>query len=136
MTPYAKPLPTPTPWSKPFWEAARRHELVIQQCNDCKATIFYPKMLCPRCMSGNLGWAKARGRGKVYSFTVIESNPPSAFVHDSPYVVAVVRLEEGAQLMTNIVGCRPDEVRCDMPVEAVFEDVTPEFTLVKFRPAR
>ena len=136
MTAYAKPLPKPTPWSRPFWEAARRHELVVQQCNDCKAHIFYPKMFCPRCMSGNLGWLRASGRGTVYSYTVIEANPPSAFAQDVPYVVAVVRLEEGVQLMTNIVGCRPEAVRCDMPVEAVFEDVTPEFTLVKFKPAR
>lgn len=136
MAAYSKPLPAPTSWSRPFWEAARRHELVVQRCDDCKALIFYPKMFCPRCMSSNLGWAKASGRGRVYSFTVIEANPPSAFVSDVPYVVAVVRLEEGVQLMTNIVECRPEEVRCDMPVEAVFEDVTPEFTLVKFRPAR
>lgn len=132
----AKPQPVVNPWARPFWDAAKEGRLAIQRCGDCGKPVFYPRRACPHCFSENLGWMDASGRGTVYSYTVVRNNAPSAFIGDVPYVVAVIRLAEGVQLLSNIVGCDPDEVRCDMPVEVVFERLNDEFTLPKFRPAK
>ncbi len=131
---YTKPLPTVTPWSAPFWEGCRRGELLVQKCQDCGSYIFYPKMYCPECLSSHLEWVRASGKGKVYSFMTVHGFQPTEFAADVPYVVAIVELEEGVRMMSNIVGCPPDRVRCDMEVGVVFEKVTDAFTLPKFRP--
>jgi hypothetical protein len=77
---------------------------------------------------------RATGRGTVHTFTVTHQNQAPGFREELPYVLAIVELEEGPRLMTNVVGCAPDAVRIGMPVEVVFEDVTPDVTLPKFRP--
>ena len=130
-----KPAPVINDWAMPFWQAAREQRLIVQKCSDCGKHIFYPRIACPHCFSDNVEWVEASGKGTVYSYTVVESNAPSAFVPDMPYVVAVVKLEEGVQMLSNIVGCSPSDVKCDMPVEVVFERLDEEFTLPKFRPA-
>ena len=135
MADYKKPLPRPTAASLPFWEAAKRHELQIQQCGSCGAHIFYPREVCPGCLSSNLQWIKVSGKGTVYSYTIAEAPTHPAFTEDVPYVIAIVELAEGPHLTTNITGCKPGEVRVGMPVVATFDAVTPEVTLVKFRPA-
>lgn len=131
---YSKPLPKPSPVSQPFWEGTKAHELRLQRCRDCGQHIFYPRSLCPFCLSENLEWVTASGRGKVYSYTVVRRAANPAFQRDVPYVLAIVELEEGPRLTTNIVGCDPEEVRVEMPVRARYEDVTPEITLLKFEP--
>ena len=135
MSTYEKPLPIPDVVSKEFWEAARRHEFVIQHCRTCSRYIFYPRVLCPRCLSSNLEWVKSSGKGRVFSYTVIYQAAHPAFKSDVPYVYAIVGLDEGPRMATNIVGCNSEEVKVGMPVTIVFEDVTPEVTLVKFKPA-
>jgi len=134
MKEYRKPLPQPTPWSKPFWDGCKRNELLIQKCKDCQKHIFYPKLFCPHCLSPNLKWVKASGRGKIYSFTVIYSYAPTEFSEDTPYIVAIIDLQEGVRMMSNITGCPPERIKCDMEVEVVFNDVTEEITLPKFKP--
>jgi uncharacterized protein len=132
---YAKPLPHIDEESRPWWEAAQRHELYIQKCRDCGDLRFHPRALCTNCLSSNTEWIKCKGRGHIYTFTVTNQNQASGFRDSLPYVLAWVQLDEGLKLMTNIVDCPPEQVKIDMPVEAVFDDVTPEVTLVKFRPA-
>ncbi len=134
MTKYKKPLPQSTPWSKPFWEGCKKHELLIQKCQDCQKYIFYPKMFCPDCLSSNLKWVKSSGKGKVYSYMVVYSYQPTEFDEDLPYVVAIIELEEGVRLMSDVIGCPPETVNCDMKVGVVFDDVTEEVTLPKFKP--
>ncbi len=129
-----KPLPPMNAWSEPFWRAARAGRLIIQHCRACGRNIFYPRLACPFCFADQPEWIEASGRGTVYTFSVVENNSPSAFLEDMPFVIAIVRLEEGVQLMTNIVGCDPAAVRCEMPVEVVFERLTDEVTLPKFKP--
>ncbi|MBW1790129.1 MAG: Zn-ribbon domain-containing OB-fold protein [Deltaproteobacteria bacterium] len=129
-----KPVPVVNPWAKPFWEAARDEKLIIQKCKDCETYIFYPRIACPHCFSDGVEWVETSGRGTVYSYSVVTNNAPSAFIKDMPYVIAVVRLDEGVQMLTNIIGCDPDEVQFDMPVEVVFEKLNDEFTLPKFKP--
>ena len=135
MTQAPKPLPIVAPWAIPFWEAARQHQLALQHCRACNRLIFYPRYACPHCFSQELGWRPASGRGTVYSYTVVKSNAPSGFIADMPYVVAVIRLEEGVRMLSNIVECDLEQLRCDMPVQVTFERLNDEFTLPKFRPA-
>jgi uncharacterized protein len=129
-----KPSPIVNPWAKPFWTATREHKLLIQKCNDCGSYIFYPRIACPNCFSDNLTWVETSGKGKIYTYTVVENNPPEAFIPDLPFVIAVVVLEEGVRMLTNIVGCDPDKVYCEMPVTVVFEELNNEITLPKFKP--
>jgi uncharacterized protein len=129
-----KPVPVVNDWARPFWDAARQEKLVIQKCNDCERHIFYPRIACPHCSSDNVEWTEACGKGVVYSYTVVENNAPSSFINDIPYVVAVVRLDEGVQMLSNIVGCDPYKVTCDMAVEVTFERLDDEFILPKFKP--
>ncbi|MGH7964418.1 MAG: Zn-ribbon domain-containing OB-fold protein [Candidatus Binatia bacterium] len=135
MADYKKPLPRPTAGSMPFWEAAKRHELQLQRCGSCGAHVFYPREVCPECLSSDLKWVKVSGKGTVYSYTIAQAPTHPAFAEDVPYVVAIVELAEGPHVTTNVTGCKPDAVRIGMPVVATFDDVTPEVTLVKFTPA-
>ena len=136
-TPYTKPLPRPLSpeLTRPFWEAARRHELVMPRCKTCDYLFFYPRSECPHCLSTNLEWVKVSGRARLHSFTVVQQPANAAFRDDVPYVYAVVQLDEGPRLVSNIVQGDLDALRVDMPLEAIFDDVTPEWTLVKFKPA-
>ena len=129
-----KPIPTLTEDSKPYWEGCKRHELLIQRCEDCGHYRFPPSALCPKCMSMNTEWARVSGRGKVYSWTIFHYLYHPAFSQDIPYNVAIVELEEGPRLHTNIVGCSNEDIYIDMPVEVVFEDSSQEIALPKFRP--
>ena len=133
MSEYKKPLPVVQPWSKPFWEAAKRHRLMIQRCNDCGLKIFYPRKYCPDCWSANLDWFEASGRGKVFSYSITMAGVEERFAEDLPFVLALVDLEEGIRMMTNIVECKPDEVSIGMDVKVTFSDVTDEFSLPMFK---
>jgi uncharacterized OB-fold protein len=136
-TEYTKPLPRPLSpaLTRPFWEAAKRHELLMPRCTMCDHVFFYPRSECPRCLSAHLEWVKVSGRARLHSFTIVQQPANPAFRDDVPYVYAVVQLDEGPRLVSNIVQCDLDTLRVDMPLEAVFDDVTPEWTLVKFTPA-
>jgi hypothetical protein len=128
-----KPLPEITPEMAPFWEAARRHELVVQRCKGCRAYRFPARELCSRCLSRDSGWERVSGRGTLFSFAVMHQAAHPGFAAEVPYAVVTVELEEGARLLSNVVGCPPADLRIGMPLEVVFEDVTPEVTLPKFR---
>lgn len=132
--PYKKHLPRIDEESRGWWEALARHELYFQRCRDCGTKRLYPRAVCPVCLSSRVEWVQASGQGTVYSFTVTHQNQAPGFREELPYALAVVELAEGPRLMTNVVGCAPDAVRIGMAVEVVFEDVTPEITLPKFRP--
>lgn len=136
-TEYTKPLPKPAneTLSKPFWEATRRHELVLPRCNTCSLTFFYPRERCPDCLSGDLGWTQASGKGRVHTFTIIEQSVNREFRGDLPYIYAMIQLDEGPRMISNVIDCGVDDVQIDMPVTAVFDDVTDDVTLVKFKPA-
>ncbi len=130
-----KPIPIVSPWAKPFWDATAIGILKIQKCSKCDMNIFYPRLYCPSCGSKEIEWIEALGTGNVYSFTVVENNAPSAFIVDMPYVVAVVELDEGIRMLTNIINCNLEQLTCDMRVKVVFESLNDEFTLPKFEPA-
>ncbi len=133
---YNKPLPRPTPETQEFWDGLKRHELRIQQCRDCRRHYFYPRPFCPRCHSQNVEWTTVSGRGTLETF-VINHRPMRGFEDETPYVIAVVTLDEGPRMMTNLINVEPDpeHVQTDMAVEIVYDDVTDEVTLAKFQPA-
>jgi uncharacterized OB-fold protein len=133
MTGYEGPLPRPDKDSKPYWDGARQHELLLQQCSECEKFRFYPRSVCPYCFSDRFEWRASKGRGSVYSFTVIHRAPSPAFRDKVPYVLALIELEEGVRMMSNVIECDPAAVRIGRAVEVVFEDLTEEITLPKFR---
>ena len=134
MSEYNKPLPPPTVESEPFWDGCKRHELVVPRCDACSNHWFPPTATCPKCWSTEWTWTRVSGKGKVYSFGVYHRAYHKGFADELPYALVVVELDEGPRLTTNVVGCKPDELSCDMPVEVVFEDVTEDRTLYKFKP--
>ena len=137
MADYAKPLPRPMDpkLTQPFWEAAKRHELIIPRCRSCSRYFWYPRQACPRCLKEDWEWTPASGRGRLYSYTVVRQPQNPAFQEDVPYAYAIVQLEEGVRMISNVVGAPVEELRVDMPLAVTFDDVTPEQTLVKFKPA-
>ena len=130
---YAGPLPAPGGPNAPVWEAARRGELRLQRCLVCGARRFPAGRWCPACRGERTEWARASGRGTVEAFCVFHK--PYFPGLAAPYNVAVVRLEEGTKLFSNVVGVPNERIEVGMAVEAVFDAVTPEVTLVRFRPA-
>jgi len=133
---YKKPIPTPSVRSTPFWRSCHEHVLSLPRCSDCGSFHFPPAILCPECLSDRLEWARASGRGKVFSFVLFHRVYHPGFAEEVPYPVAVVAMEEGPRMLTNLVDCAPADVRCDMPVEVAFEDITDEISLPRFRPAK
>ena len=131
---YIKPLPSPTTLDAPFWEAAKKHELRLQKCLGCGKLWYPPSVGCPHCLSDNYQWAKMSGQGKIWSWVLFHQRYFPAFADDIPYNVAVVQLDEGPLMTSNIVGVENQDLKCDLPVEVVFDEVTPEITLLKFKP--
>lgn len=129
-----KPAPRVDEDSKGYWEACARHELYVQRCRECGTVRHYARALCPACLAGDPEWVLSSGRGSVYTYTVTYQNLAPGFRESVPYILAYVELEEGVRLLTNIVDCAPDAVRIGMPVTVVFEDVSPELSLPRFRP--
>ena len=132
---YAKPLPQQDPVSAPYWSSLREHGVKVQRCEECSRYMVPPASHCPGCLSTRLAWTPLSGKGKVHATVTVEHAPMASFKGDTPYNVALVDLEEGVRVWTNVIGCAPAEVVCDMPVEACYEDATAEFTLLKFKPA-
>ena len=132
---YAKPLPIVDAVSAPYWEAAKRQEFVMQRCDDCARLRFPPTTSCWSCLSPNTTWAALSGRGTVWSYILMHQLYYPAFADELPYSVAVIETEEGVRLISNLVEVAREDIEIGMAVEVVFEDVTDEFALPKFRPA-
>ena len=133
---YKLPLPLPGPDDQPFWEGAKRHELMIQRCTDCGTLRFWGRPMCHQCQSFDSEPVPASGRGTIWSFTTTHHGFARNWRDAVPYTVLVVQLEEGPRLTSNLVDADPATIKVGDPVEVVFDDVTPEITLPKFRPAR
>lgn len=130
---YEKPLPVIDPESRPYWDALKQHRLILKQCRACNHSHFYPRELCPHCHSNDLHWVEASGTGTIYSFTIARRPAGPAFKADVPYVIAVIDLDEGPRMMTNIVTDDVEGVRIGQSVRVTFDDVTDDVTLPKFR---
>ncbi|MBE3587920.1 MAG: Zn-ribbon domain-containing OB-fold protein [Thermoanaerobacteraceae bacterium] len=127
------PVPKKTPETAKFWEGCQQGKFLLQKCDDCGKYIYYPRAICPQCMSSRLSWVESTGRGEVYSFSVHHRGPTKGF--KPPYVVALIDLEEGVRVMSNVIGCDPGEVKIGMKVKVTFEQLSDEIFLPKFLPA-
>ncbi|MCP4083517.1 MAG: Zn-ribbon domain-containing OB-fold protein [Actinomycetia bacterium] len=128
-----RPIPVPTPETQHFWDGTREGELRLQQCVDCSSTYFPPRAFCPACSSRNVEVVASAGRGTLHSYVINQRERPG---FTAPYAVAVVELDEGPRMMTNIVGCEqtPETLVLDMPVEVVFEELSDDISLPLFQP--
>lgn len=134
MTQSQRSLPKPTPETRHFWDGAARGELLLQRCDACRHAYFPPRPFCPRCASRAVSVFRASGRASLYSY-VISHRPAPGF--EPPYSIAVVELEEGPRMMTNVVDCpqTPEALRLDMPLQVKFERVSDQCVLPLFRPS-
>lgn len=138
MAEHPKPRPRPPDpeLTRPFWEAARRHEVVIPRCLECDRYFWPPREACPQCLQPGWQWTPVSGRGRLHSFTVVRQPQNPTFAEDVPYAYAIVQLEEGVRMVSNIVDCAiPDGLRVEMPLVATFDDGIDDWTLVQFKPA-
>ena len=128
-------IPTPTPETKHYWEGAKQGELRIQACNSCKENYFPPRAFCPKCGSRDVKVVKASGKGRLYSYIINHLPSPG---YTPPFTVAIVELEEGVRLMTNLLEVEPDpaKIELDMPLEVTFEKLSDEISLPQFKPAK
>jgi uncharacterized OB-fold protein len=115
------PVPIVNADSAPYWEGARRDQLLLQQCTDCQTFRFFPRYLCTHCGSEKVEWVEVSGRGTVHSFTIVHRAAFPAFQARTPYVVALVDLAEGPRMMTNIIGEDALGVDIGEVVQVVFE---------------
>jgi uncharacterized OB-fold protein len=136
MSDYTKPLPVITDDNREYWEYCRRHELRMQQCRDCGHIRFPPGFLCPKCHSAGADWVKLSGRGKIYSYVVYCMPYHPSYAGDIPYDVAIIRLEEGTSMESNVTGIAVEDLRIYMPVAVYFDDVTGTVSLPRFRPVK
>jgi uncharacterized OB-fold protein len=132
---YQKPLPAITSLNQPYWDGLRKRELQLPKCDACATVCYPPAPLCPKCWSRKFTWTRLSGRGRVSSWVVFHQSYFRGFEADVPYNVAEVELDEGPRLLTNLVEVSNAAIRTNMPVEIVFDDVTQEVTLAKFKPS-
>lgn len=137
MTEYNKPIPIPQPESDRYWEGTRRGELWLRKCLRCEKGYFYPRDICPSCFSRETDWFRSSGQGTLYTFAIVHRAPHPGFAEDAPYIVALVEVEDGVRIPTNIVNVEPapENLRVGMAMRVVYEKITPEITLPKFEPA-
>ncbi|OAI42968.1 hypothetical protein AYO38_11095 [bacterium SCGC AG-212-C10] len=126
-------MPRPTALTQPFWDATKEGRLVMQRCTTCATFVWTPQMACRECLTETLEWTDVTGRGHIYTFVVMHHAAIPAF--KAPYTIAVVELEEGPRIFTDIIDIDPDDVKIDMAVEVAFEDAGP-VGLYHFRPRK
>lgn len=129
-----KHFPVPTPETAPYWDACHNHQLLIQKCGNCGKHQFYPRTVCSHCTGGDLEWVEAIGRGEIVSYTIMRRAVSKAYDDGGVTVLALIRLEEGVQMMSNIVECDPERVQTGMAVKVVFEDWSDEISVPMFCP--
>jgi len=136
MSNYTKPLPTLNDENRPFWEATKAHNLQMQRCSEC-GHIRYPiGPVCTKCLSSKFSWVQMSGKGKIISYVVIQQMYNKAFAEDLPFNCALVELDEGPRMISNIVGIPNDEIKSGMKIEATFDDVTDTITIPRFKVLR
>src|SRR5437868_4256336 len=106
----SRPLPVVRPETKTFWEGTKRHEFLLQRCQKCSEVNYPPRVACPRCLGTDIEWFKASGRGQVYTYTIIYQAADKSFEKDLPYVYAIIELEEGVRVVSNVVNVDPRKV--------------------------
>jgi hypothetical protein len=132
------PVPAVSRETLPWWEAAAAHRLVAQACRACARRQLPPAPICRRCRSSDLGWHDLPGTGTIYTYTIVHRAAVASLAARLPYVVIVVDLDDadGARLTSNLVDTDPTNAAIGLPVEVVWEDLSPTLTLPRFRPRK
>ena len=128
-----RPLPDTRNAGKEFWGAAAEGKLLVPRCNACERTFWHPRPRCPHCGSGNVGWISGSGKGAIHTFTVVRQSGDPFFKTRLPYAVAMVELDEGVRLMSNIVDTPIETLRIGMRVEVLFEAAGEGMAIPLFR---
>lgn len=129
-----KHFPRPTPETEEYWAGCRQHVLRLQHCQDCGQRQFYPRIICSQCMSRKLEWISASGAAELVSYSICHRPVSKAYSDDVPYVIALVKLEEGPTMMTNVVQCPHDQLAVGMDLTVTFQDWSEEISMPMFRP--
>jgi uncharacterized OB-fold protein len=129
------PAPPVTPELKEFWAATANDKLMLPKCDACSTIIWYPRNFCPGCSGRSVTWVEASGDGSVYTFTIVRTSAAAGYGEATPYVVAYVELDEGPRVMTNVIGCDPEQVTIGMKVRLCFHDTGEGSALYRFEPA-
>ena len=133
MSDAQRPVPQPTEWSQPFWDACARGELVVQRCTACQSLRHYPQPRCPACRSDAFDWAPLSGRGEIYSYTVAHRAFHPAWAEHVPYVLATIELDEGVRMLCDLLDVDPEQVEIGQRVEAYFEELPGQGVMPRFR---
>jgi uncharacterized OB-fold protein len=120
--------------AEPFWDATRRRELVLPWCRSCEQPFWYPREVCPRCLDDDIEWRAASGDGEVHAVSVMHKPGPGRDADAGPYAVAIVELVEGVRMMSNVVGCAPDDVVVGMRVHVAWHELSDGRHLPMFEP--
>ena len=129
--------PIPQPESDFYWEKCKEHELWLRHCKACNNAYFYPRDICPGCFSRDTDWIQSSGKATLHAFAIVHRAPVPAFRGKEPFVTAIVELEGGARMPTNIVDCEadPEHIKIGMALQVTFDDLDDKVSLPKFRPA-
>jgi hypothetical protein len=132
--PDSMPPPLASATTLPFWQAAAQHRLVVQRCTSCEHTRLPPAPICPECRSADSDWREVSGRGEVYTYTIVHR--AIAAGQPLPTIIAVIALDDagGVRMISNLVGVDPGGVAIGMPVELVWEDMSADLSIPRFRP--
>ena len=128
-------LPAPDLETKPFWDGCKEGRFLIRHCNACGADHYYPRPFCPTCWSDDVAWKEASGRATLYTYSVVHVNDLPPFGERVPYVAAIVELEEGPRVMTNVEGVEHDALQIGMPLVVDYKPISDDITIAIFRPA-
>lgn len=135
MPEYNKPIPVPSAESQAYWDGLRDGKLLMPRCDACGKYWFPPSLLCPHCNATKWTWTSTSGRGRIFSYVVYHRVYHPGFADEVPYAVAVIELDEGPRMVSNVIGIAPDKLACDLRVEVVYQPITDTITLPKFKPA-
>jgi uncharacterized OB-fold protein len=132
---WIKPLPVASGETKPFWDACKEGKFLIQKCKTCNEYQYHYRAFCSHCWFGEIQDIESKGDGNIWSFTVINRNRSPGFIDDVPYVVAMIEIEGGLKIISNVINCDPWKVYIGMPVKLTFTKATEEWTLPMFEPS-
>ena len=126
--------PEPSEVAAPFWDATRGHRLILQWCVACEQPVFFPRAICPRCLGSDLEWRPASGLGTVYAVTIEHRPQNPAMAAMAPYAVALVDLDEGVRMLSNVIGVPPESITVGQRVTVAWEPLSDGRNLVQFTP--
>ena len=129
-----KPIPRPSPTTRPFWDGLNERKVQIQRCDGCDSWVFYPRTRCPSCLSDLLIWREVSGQGVLYTYTLARQPTAPHFADETPQQLAVVELDEGVRMTSTLVNVEPSDIVIGMRLRPYFDQVSDAITLLRYQP--